>query len=94
MGGQSGLLADAHRDGKRFVVHAEELLTAFLELESATHRRQAQHGPGARPITCDDPGALLPAMFVADAHRGDEKRCLEKERERKCASARAPLMKD
>jgi hypothetical protein len=29
-------IADTHRDyGKRFVVHAEELLTAFLELESA-----------------------------------------------------------
>jgi hypothetical protein len=29
-------IADAHRDdGKRFVVHAEEKLTAFLELESA-----------------------------------------------------------
>jgi hypothetical protein len=30
-------IADAHRgDGKRFVVHAEEKLTAFVELESAT----------------------------------------------------------
>jgi hypothetical protein len=29
-------IADAHRgNGKRFVVHAEEILTAFLELESA-----------------------------------------------------------
>jgi hypothetical protein len=29
-------IADAHRDnGKRFVVHADELLSAFLELESA-----------------------------------------------------------
>ena len=29
-------IADAHRgDGKRYVVHAEEKLTAFLELESA-----------------------------------------------------------
>jgi hypothetical protein len=28
-------IADAHRDdGKRFVVHADELLTAFLELET------------------------------------------------------------
>jgi hypothetical protein len=28
-------ISDAHRDdGKRFVVHAEEKLTAFLELES------------------------------------------------------------
>ena len=29
-------IAEAHRDnGKRFVVHADEKLTAFLELESA-----------------------------------------------------------
>ncbi len=29
-------IADAHRDdGKRFVVHADEKLTAFLELASA-----------------------------------------------------------
>jgi hypothetical protein len=28
---------DAHRDGKRFVVRAAEILTAFLELESAIH---------------------------------------------------------
>jgi hypothetical protein len=29
-------IADAHRDdGKRFVVHADEKLTAFLELERA-----------------------------------------------------------
>jgi hypothetical protein len=31
-------IADAHRgDGKRYVVRAEELLTAFLELERAIH---------------------------------------------------------
>ncbi len=30
-------IADAHRgDGKRFVVRAEEKLTAFLELETAS----------------------------------------------------------
>ena len=30
-------IADAHRDdGKRFVVHADEKLTAFLELERIT----------------------------------------------------------
>jgi hypothetical protein len=29
-------IADAHRDdGKRFVVHGDEVLTVFLELESA-----------------------------------------------------------
>jgi hypothetical protein len=35
--GRTIRIADAHRsDGKRFVVRAEEKLTAFLELESAT----------------------------------------------------------
>jgi hypothetical protein len=28
-------IVDAHRDGKRFVVRADEILTAFLGLESA-----------------------------------------------------------
>jgi hypothetical protein len=34
--GRTIWIFDAHRDdGKRFVVHADEKLTAFLELESA-----------------------------------------------------------
>jgi hypothetical protein len=34
--GRTTWIADAHRDnGKRFVVRADEKLTAFLELESA-----------------------------------------------------------
>src|SRR5262249_13137785 len=34
-------IVDAHRgDGKRFVVHADEKLTAFLELEAATEAEQ------------------------------------------------------
>jgi hypothetical protein len=34
--GRTIFIADAHRDdGKRFVVHADEKLTAFMELESA-----------------------------------------------------------
>ena len=34
--GQTIRIADAHRyDGKRLVVHADEKLTAFVELESA-----------------------------------------------------------
>jgi len=28
-------ITDAHRDGKRFVVHADEKVTAFSELEAA-----------------------------------------------------------
>jgi hypothetical protein len=34
--GRTIWIADAHRDdGRRFVVHADEKLTAFVELESA-----------------------------------------------------------
>ena len=34
--GRTIFVADAHRDdGKRFVVHADQKLTAFLELEAA-----------------------------------------------------------
>jgi hypothetical protein len=33
--GRTIWIADAHRSGKRFVVRADEKLTAFLELESA-----------------------------------------------------------
>jgi hypothetical protein len=33
--GQTIWIVDAHGYGKRFVVHADEKLTAFLELESA-----------------------------------------------------------
>jgi hypothetical protein len=28
---------NAHRDGKRFIVRADEILTAFVELERAIH---------------------------------------------------------
>jgi len=37
--GRTIFVADAHRDdGKRFVVHADEKVTAFLELEAAIRR--------------------------------------------------------
>jgi hypothetical protein len=39
--GRTIWIADAHRDGKRFFVHADEKLTAFLELDSAIHSRAA-----------------------------------------------------
>ena len=36
--GRTIWIADAHRgDGRRFVVRADEKLTAFLELERAVH---------------------------------------------------------
>jgi hypothetical protein len=44
--GRTIWIADAHRgEGKRYVVHADEKLTAFLELESAILSRfQARRG--------------------------------------------------
>jgi hypothetical protein len=40
--GRTIFVTDAHRgDGKRFIVRADEKLTAFLELQAAIHRRFA-----------------------------------------------------
>lgn len=37
--GRTIFVADAHRDdGKRYVVHADEKLSAFLELEAAVRQ--------------------------------------------------------
>jgi hypothetical protein len=37
--GRTIWIADAHRgDGKQFIVHAGEKLTAFIELECAIHK--------------------------------------------------------
>ena len=36
--GRTIWIADAHRDGKRFIVRADETLTAFLELQRAIHQ--------------------------------------------------------
>ena len=47
--GRTIWIADAHRsDGKRFIVRADEKLTALMELESAIHRARA-HGPLTLP---------------------------------------------
>jgi len=35
--GRTIWVVDAHGYGKRFIVRAEEILTAFLELEQAIH---------------------------------------------------------
>jgi hypothetical protein len=37
--GRTIWIADAHRDGQRFIVHADEKLTAFIELEAACSQR-------------------------------------------------------
>ncbi len=47
--GRTTWIVDAHRgDGRRFVVHADEILTAFLELEAAVKR----HASGAELGWC------------------------------------------
>jgi hypothetical protein len=36
-------IVDAHkRDGKRYIVHSDELIAAFLELERVTHTVEVQ----------------------------------------------------
>ena len=35
--GRTIWIVDAHRDGKRFIVRADEMLTAFVELQTAIH---------------------------------------------------------
>jgi hypothetical protein len=35
--GRTLWIVDSHRDGKRFVVRADEKLTAFVELQRAIH---------------------------------------------------------
>jgi hypothetical protein len=47
--GRTICIVDAHRDdGRRFVVHADEKLTAFVELECAIH--QSWQGIARSPI--------------------------------------------
>jgi hypothetical protein len=40
---------DAHRDGKRFIVKADDLLTAFLSLERDAIAPKGANGNGTRP---------------------------------------------
>jgi hypothetical protein len=37
--GRTIFVADGHRDSQRFIVRADEILTAFVELESTTRVR-------------------------------------------------------
>jgi len=47
-------VVDAHRDdGKRLVVHADEKLTAFLELESTIRAAERPEDCGGREIKLD-----------------------------------------
>jgi hypothetical protein len=59
--GREIFFADAHRgDGKRFVVHADEKLTAFVELESAIGAR----GPWALRLSSKNSGIHLGGLIV------------------------------
>jgi hypothetical protein len=46
--GERSGIADAHRDRKRFIVHADEKLTAFLELETAIRTAETCENPASR----------------------------------------------
>jgi hypothetical protein len=47
--GRTIWITDAHRDdGKRFIVRADEKLTAFVELEVAIRARQSVQGTAER----------------------------------------------
>jgi hypothetical protein len=69
-------IVDAHRDdGRRFIVHADEKLSAFVELErqalTVTFYLESIHSDLCRwPMT----RARARSVFVADALRGDGKR--------------------
>jgi hypothetical protein len=56
--GRTIWIADAHRDdGKRLVAHADEKLTAFVELESALPAATPRSYPGAVNLAGDFWGA-------------------------------------
>jgi hypothetical protein len=42
--GRTIWIVDAYRDGKRFILHADEKLTTFLELEPAIQSHKTQYG--------------------------------------------------
>jgi hypothetical protein len=42
--GRTIWIVDAHRDGQRFIVNADEILTAFVELESAIRSGRTSRG--------------------------------------------------
>jgi hypothetical protein len=47
--GRTIWIVDAHRDdGKRFIVRADEILTAFMELETAIRARHSTQGIAER----------------------------------------------
>jgi len=56
--GRTIWIADTHRDdGRRFIVHADEKLTAFLELERVTRENLMISGPAIQPAATCSAGA-------------------------------------
>jgi len=102
-GRQFWVVAAEREDAGRFIVHAEERLTAFLELQAAIHR---QLEPGmnyweiiARNIkkrgwslgwvsAIDSNGRTI---WIADAHRGDGKRFVVRAATERQRDARAAI---
>jgi hypothetical protein len=52
--GRTIWIADAHGYGKRFIVRADEKLTAFLELKSAIRAAERPQDCGGRKIKMDN----------------------------------------
>jgi hypothetical protein len=54
--GRTLWIVDAHRDdGKRFIMHADEKLTAFMELEAALIRTRPECRTTPTPFTGQNP---------------------------------------
>ncbi len=58
--GRTIWIADAHRDGKRFVVRADKILTAFLELEAGIR--------GFRPVSLRKSWSRTTPVVYQSAH--------------------------
>jgi hypothetical protein len=61
------MIADADRDGKRFVVHADEKLTAFLELEKVIRLNiggKCSDATRHRPLGCTAGAAEVAKAFL------------------------------
>ena len=56
--GRDIYVADAHRYGKRFVVRADEKLTAFVKLEIATHPPSARFASPHRQRIAKQPKGI------------------------------------
>jgi hypothetical protein len=71
--GRTIFVVDAHRDdGRRFVVRADEKLTAFVELESAILAAEPPEDCGARKIkldNCRDDGKSLLDFVIRQFER-------------------------